>query len=144
MAGAFAALYVCCSEIVARAIALEKLSRAALLLEDLQPEARPQLVEIEWTGRVIDVASSEGVEAAGLGADYPSGHEGHGLTQEKAHQWYEEGREGVVCRSATLYRLGKKDWRPPHQAWGELAIFVTLATVPPELKRRRPDSDWLQ
>lgn len=137
----FPALYACCSEPVARGVAQDVFRLSGITVEDLQPDARPSLVEIAWSGRVVDVASAAGLAAAGFGADYPVGTTAD-LTQAAAARWHREGREGVVCRSASLARTGFADWTGPHMRWGELAIFPDNARQPP--RRRRTREDWLQ
>ncbi len=71
----FAALYTCCSEFSARAVARDRLRLAAVEVNELQPAARPQLSELAWSGPVVDVASAEGIEAAGFAPGYPTGVE---------------------------------------------------------------------
>lgn len=140
---AFPALYACCSESAARAVTQDKLNIAAVNLDELQPEARPQLFELDWTGQVVDVVSAKGVEAAGFPADYPAGT-GHGETQPRAVQWHQAHREGVVCRSASLWRLGFADWSGDHARWGEVAVFMEVALSPVSLRGRRHDLGWFQ
>ena len=137
----FAALYACCSERVARAVALDLYQYAGIVLEDLQPAARPHLAEVGWSGRVIDVASVEGVAAAGFPPSYPTGID-YSQTQPKALEWHAAGSEGVVCRGASIDRLGLSDWTGPHPSWGEVAIFVENAATSPRLIRRRTDLEW--
>lgn len=140
---AFPALYFCCSEAVAGAVARDVLRYAGLRLDELQPAARPQLAEIAWRGRVADVTTSEGIEAAGFPPEYPR-HVSRHETRRRAARWHgAEGVEGVVCRSASLARLGVERWPGAHQGWSELAIFAERAARPPELLRRRSDLDWL-
>lgn len=138
----FPALYCCCSKQSARAVALEKLSSVGLLLEDVQPPDSPMLVEVEWVGQVVDVASADGVLAAGFTADYPDG-----TTRDRARllaaQWFENGHEGIVCRSASLFRLGNRNWHPPHQPWGEAVVYKQNATQQPKSLRKHDDSAWL-
>ena len=140
---AFAALYTCCSERVARAVALDLYDYAGIVLEDLQPAALPHLAEIAWRGHVVDVASAEGVAAAGFPPNYPMRVD-CSQTQPKAIGWHAAGSEGVVCRSASIDRLGLADWNGPHVSWSELAIFVENAVASPQLIRRRTDLDWFR
>jgi RES domain-containing protein len=140
---AFPALYCCCSEAVARAVALDVLDYAGLRLEELQPAARPELAEIAWHGSVADAATAEGVEAAGLPPEYPR-HVSRHETRRLAARWHGAGGvEGVVCRSASLARLGLERWAGGHEAWSELAIFADRAARRPRLLARRTDLDWL-
>lgn len=137
----FPALYCCCSIAVARAVTRDLYVDAAIDLEDLQPAARPTLSEIEWRGKVVDVASSEGLQAAGLPRSNPAELEVR-LTQPLAAVWHSARVEGVLCRSASLARLGFVDFSGDHQRWGELAIFVANS-APPSLASRLAGQDWL-
>lgn len=139
----FPALYACCSETVARAVTLDVFRVYALVLDDLPASIRPQLVELGWQGEAVDVASAEGVAQAGFPPTYPEGAPRE-ATQRAAGTWHQEGREGVVCRSASLARRGFSGWQGSHEAWGELAIFVRNARHQPRLLRRRPDDGWLR
>jgi RES domain-containing protein len=140
---AFPALYACCSEQVARAVALDVFRLSAIELEDLHPDVQPALVEIAWSGTLVDVASAPGVAAAGFPATYPSGAS-IADTQKAAAAWYAEGLEGVVCRSASLARLGFSGWHDPHQPWGEVAIFPQNARRAARRRKARSDIDWLR
>lgn len=141
-AQAYQVLYTACSPAVARAIAWERLGTAGVEPEDLTPGALPQLVEIGWTGKVVDVVSPAGIAAAGLAPDYAR-DAGREITQPRAAAWFEAGREGVVCRSATLARAGQDRWPEPHEPWGELAIFVENARRVPRLGRRIEGTEFL-
>src|SRR5437667_10107148 len=69
----FPALYCCCSEAVVRAIVSGIFRLTAADIDDLNDEYKPQLVEIDWTGVVVDVITAAGIAAAGSAADYPAG-----------------------------------------------------------------------
>ena len=138
----FAALYCCCSEAVARAVAQDVFRRAGVLPEDLQAHARPQLVEVGWSGKVVDVVTERGVAAAGFPAGYPTGVDRE-ATRAAAARWHAAGAEGVCARSASLARRGFAAWRGDHPRFGELAIFVANAAVGPVLIDRRADDRWL-
>jgi len=138
----FPALYSCCSETSAKAVARDRFNLAAVALDDLQPDAHPQLFELEWRGSVADVASPEGLSAAEFPASYPEGAPRE-RTQLRAAEWRRDGLQGVVCRSASLFRLGFSDWSGDHARWGELAIFVDIAQTQVTLRRKRADLDWL-
>lgn len=140
----FPALYCCCSEAVARAVALDLFRLNSVQVDDLQPGYRPQLAEINWSGeRLADVASQDGVEAAGFPPGYPGGID-KAQTREAAKKWHASQIEGVVCRSASLWRTGFAQWEGDHEKWGEVAIFVENAKTIPKLKHRRTALDWLQ
>lgn len=138
----FGALYCCCSPVVARGVANDILRVASTDLADLQDTAYPQLVEIEWSGTVVDMASAEGILAAGFPDSYPGGV-AKAATRRAASAWHRRKFQGIVCRSASLARLGRKTWTGSHEPWGELAIFPRNAAAP-KLVRRRSDLIWLE
>ncbi len=138
----FPALYCCCSDRVARAVTRDILRIAGVEVDDLQPAYRPRLVEIGWQGEVVDIASAEGISAAGFPAAYPEGTT-KVETRRRASAWHDEGNEGVLCRSASLWRLGFADWTGSHPRWAELAIFVENCRRQPEKTGQRDDLAWL-
>ncbi|MGH9721148.1 MAG: hypothetical protein ACRD8O_13115, partial [Bryobacteraceae bacterium] len=109
---------------------------------DLQPAVRPQLIELSWSGEVVDAASPGGLADAGLPRDYPAGVSKE-TTRRAAHRWHAAGRSGVVCRSASVNRMGVAAWNEPHQKWSEVAIFVANCDPPPRLVSRRSGANWL-
>lgn len=139
---AFPALYCCCSTKVARAVTLDLFRYSGVVLDDLRPELRPQLVEIQWQGRTVDVVTTKGVRAAGFSADYPD-RSSREQTQTAASLWHQKGWEGVVCRSASLHRLRFSDWSGDHERWSEIAIYTDRAVRSPKLIRRIPGLRWL-
>lgn len=139
----FPALYCCCSERVAAAVANDLFRVGSLTVQDLQPAFRPALAEIRWTGKVVDVASTEGVIAAGFDPEYPE-KTSKVQTQKAATRWHADGAEGVVCRGAPLSRMGLRQWKGDHQRWGEVAVFLANAHRAPRLLTRREDVDWLR
>jgi RES domain len=141
-ANSFPVLYTSCSENVARAIVRDLYDLGAIEIDDLQPSLRPQLTEIGWGGTVVDMASVEGIMECGFPLAYPD-RIGHELTQPFAPAWHELGAEGIVCRSASVWRMDHVGWNGPHEAWSELAIFIENARRVPRLLRRREDLDWL-
>jgi len=138
----FPALYCCCALEVARAVTRDILGFAGTEIEDLQPAYRPRLVEVEWSGEVVDLVSAEGVAAAGLPDSYPEGVSKR-RTRELAEEWHERAAEGVVCRSASLHRLGVSDWSGGCRRVGELALFVDNCRVQPRRLRHQDGSGWL-
>lgn len=142
--GEFPALYCCCSVPVARAVALDVFRLAGVVIEDLQPEVRPALAELSWSGRVVDVASPDGVAAAGFPAGYPDGVTKE-ETRQAASRWHERGHEGVVYRSASLWRRerARVRWEGDHKRWSELAVFPLKAARQAREERRRNDTEWL-
>ncbi len=139
----FPALYCCCSVTVARAVALDVLRYAGIELTDLRPDVQPRLVEISWSGEVVDVATASGVQAAGFPGTYPSGVSKQD-TRRAASQWHRMGLLGVVCRSASLSRKGLSVWHGQHESWGEVAVFVNNGSLSPSAIAAREDLDWLK
>jgi RES domain-containing protein len=138
----FPALYCACSLAVARAIVWDLLRITALEIADLQPEFHPCLIEVAWSGTVVDIASEKGIEAAGFPSSYPEGiHKEQ--TRQAAIGWYNQGAEGVACRSASLWRLGLLEWVGSYLNWSEVAIYVELARQLPRQIERREDLEWL-
>jgi RES domain-containing protein len=140
----FPALYCCCSVPVARAVALDLFQAASVLVEDLQPEVRPALAKLSWAGQVVDVASENGVTVAGFPPTYPQGvNKEH--TRRAASQWHELGHEGVVFRSASLWRRERKraSWEGGHEQWSEVAIFPLKAANQAREEGREDDLAWL-
>lgn len=137
----FPALYCCCSEKVARFVARDVLKFSGVVFEDLQPAGRPALLEVSWSGRVVDVASAKGIAAIAFPPNYPVGTSRE-ETRAAATKWHEAGFQGVVCRSASLSRQGFSNWREPHQPWGELAIFVQNTRKGPQLLGIREHREW--
>jgi len=138
----FPALYCSCSERVARAIARDVFRLAGIEIADLQPAMMPQLVEIAWSGEVVDVASPEGVAAAGFPQDYPVGTD-KAQTRAAATIWHSGGAAGVVARSASLMRQGLRNWDGDHRAWSETTVLVANSARRPAVQRRRDELDWL-
>lgn len=139
----FPALYCACSELVARAVTLDVFRLAGVEPGDLQAAARPQLVEIGWQGRVVDMISPEGIAAGGFPETYPA-DVAKAATRRQASVWHGAGAAGIVCRSASVYRQGLRQWLGAHERWGELAIFPVNSGTAPVLRRRREDLDWLR
>lgn len=138
----FAVLYTCCSERVARAIVRDLYLTGSIEIDDLQPDYRPQLVEIGWGGVVVDMASTPGIVECGFPLSYPD-QIGHRHTQPFAEAWHDWGAEGILCRSASIWRIAHEGWIGDHENWSELAIFVENAGRQPAVSRRRDDDGWL-
>lgn len=136
-------LYTSADEFVSRAFVVELLRRSNLVIEDLADDVRPVIAKIAWSGEGVDVATSAGVAAAGLPATYPDGVD-HSRTQPLAREWRQAGEQSVVCRSASLRRLGFSAWGGDHERWSEVAIFTDRAIVVPRLVALAPvPDDWL-
>lgn len=139
----FPALYCCCGLEVARAVTRDVLHFVGVEVEDLQPDFQPRLVEIGWAGNLVDVLSEEGVAAAGFPASYPDGV-AKTLTREAATDWHAQRLEGVVCRSASLARLGVTSWGTDCLKQGEAVLFVANCRMPPtQLRGAWKGLEWL-
>jgi hypothetical protein len=141
----FPALYCCLSLDVARAVTRDLLGFAGVEIADLQPAYRPRLVEISWSGEVVDVATAPGVAAAGFPESYPEGVD-RSATRRAAVVWHRQKREGVACRSASLLRLGGSggvSWSGPPERFCEAALFVDNCRTAPVLLGHRDDASWL-
>jgi RES domain-containing protein len=139
----FPALYCGCSERVARAVARDIFRLAAVEIADLQDAALPELVEIDWIGDLVDVASAAGVVAAGFPHDYPVGVD-KAQTRAASTAWHDDGASGVLSRSASLMRQGLAEWKGEHEAWSETAVFVENAARKPRVITRHSGLDWLR
>lgn len=138
----FEALYCCGSEPVARAVTLDVFRMAGVVLADLRTEARPQLVEIGWSGPVVDVSTGPGVLSAGFLSGYPASVPKN-RTRAAAKRWHSRRAEGVCCRSASLGRMGKTSWKGDHRAWCELALWPGNWVHAAQLLRRPSSDRWL-
>jgi hypothetical protein len=134
-------LYTCCSETVARAVVRHVFNITSVELDELQPDVRPTLAELDWSGEVVDMASVAGLVECGFRISYPEGYT-HAHTQPFATGWHVLGAEGVLCRSDAVFRTNHRGWVGEHEEWSELAIFIWNATVAPRLLTSRPDFDW--
>jgi len=138
----FAALYCCGSLFVARAVTRDVLRLARVEIEDLLPDWRPRLAEVGWRGDLVDVATSDGIAAAGYLLSYPADLPKQ-LTRRDAERWHRDGEEGVACRSASLWRLGFYDWTGAWPRWSEIVVFVESCRIRPSPLSIRDDLAWL-
>lgn len=139
--GGFPILYTCCSKNTARAVLAHVLRVTSLEIDDLNPEIRPVLVEVEWSGDVVDMCSVEGVMECGFRIAYPAGYT-HEHTQQFGTVWHSLGAEGVVCRSESVFQNRHHGWLGDHREWSEVAIFVGNAQRRPRLVALDPEFDW--
>jgi len=138
----FPVLYCCCGIRVARAIVRDLFRFAGVESSELRAGWRPKLVAIEWSGEVVDASSSKGLAAARLAPDYPLGAD-RARTRALAVRWREAGCEGVVARSASLFKLGVRRFEGDHAEWSELAIFIDVAKTAPVPADVQPKGKWL-
>ena len=135
-------LYLCCSVEVARSVVRDVFQLGSLLFDDLTAATRPVLIEVSWTGELVDMASVDGISQSGFDSDYPNGVE-HARTQPLASEWRRTGAEGVVCRSASVLRIEPQAWIGDHESWSEVALFVGQTRNEPVMIGRRNTTDWL-
>jgi hypothetical protein len=135
-------LYTCCSVIVAKCVVLDVFGLANVEFDDVTEEVRPVLVEIDWVGEAVDMASAAGLVECGFSVSYPVGYE-YTHTQMFGEAWHQLGAEAVLCRSASVLRIDPKGWMGGHEAWSELAIFTENAKTLPRIIQRREDREWL-
>jgi hypothetical protein len=138
----FPALYCCCSETLASSIVKDIFRITGATLTDLLETAYPQLVEIQWQGEPVDMTAESSIVLAGFSPDYPD-RANHSQTRIVAIAWHAGGASGVLCRSASMARLGFSGWNDDHAAWSELAIYTTNCSTKPIVLNRRDDLDWL-
>lgn len=139
----FPALYCCCSIRVARENVRDKFRRSSLTIDDLQQRQMPTLVELDWSGTLVDCASPQGLSVAGLPGAYPEGASKEDC-RALAAEWHVAGLQGVLARSAAVWRNGTAHgWQGKHSGWSEAAIFVRNARRSPQLVRRKRDLNWL-
>jgi len=111
-------------------------------IADLLETAYPQLVEIHWRGTPVDMTAESAIVLAGFSPDYPA-RVNHSQTRIVAIGWHAGGASGVLCRSASMARLGFNGWNGDHAAWSELAIYTENCTAKPIMLNRRDDLGWL-
>lgn len=139
---AFPALYCCCSEAVASAVVRDIFRITGAGLADLLEAAYPQLVELDWEGEAVDMTTEAAIVSLGFATDYPVGID-HVQTRILAVSWHAGGASAVLCRSASLSRIGFSGWIGDHAAWSELAIYTVNSPKKPVVLRRRNDLGWL-
>jgi hypothetical protein len=90
----------------------------------------------------VDLVTPQGIVANSFPDTYPADLDIH-FCQRVASLWHAKGLDGLVCRSASLWRLGMRKWQGDHRAWGEIVIFVKNSRRKPKRKGWRKDQGWL-
>jgi RES domain-containing protein len=126
----FPALYCCCSKSVARAIVKDRFGITGVEMADLQETAYPQLIEVHWVGRPVDMITEATIISAGFSCGYPTGAM-HAETRRAAIKWHAEGQAGILCRSASVAQSGFTRWIGDHADWSELVIYTQNSPLRP-------------
>jgi len=139
--GTFAVLYTFLSASLARTFIRTQWAKAGTAIEDLQPQALPDLLVLNCsvTG-LTDITTPTGLQNVGLPAMYPVGFESEAswpVTQQIGVRLHGSGSAGVLTRSATA-----TTWTGPQENWAEIAIFPDNAPLP-TLTERIPAERWL-
>jgi RES domain-containing protein len=134
--GAFGALYLCATPVVAAAVARANFIGEIASLMDVLPSMLPDLLEVSvHRSQFVDAVSEEGSRALKLPTRYPYSVDWT-LCQSIGKRAYEAGERGIACRSAA--EATDASW--PGE---ELALFDTqLALV--EEKQRLGFDRWYQ
>jgi len=118
-----------------------RLTRGGVALNEIQPEALPDLLVLECKlEKIADLTSDAGLEEVGLPTTYPRGFEteaAYSTTCPIGVQIYNAGLQGIITRSATATK-----WEGPIANWGEIAIFTDYAPIP-ILVERQSYERWL-
>jgi hypothetical protein len=134
--GAYGVLYLNASERMARIQVQHRLAGQPYDVEDLDPAAQHDLVEVEVTEtEALDLVSDRGLDAVGLPAGYPLDADGP-IAHERCHPIgqaaYDAPLPGIACRSAATGAARTDE---------ELAVFDRDAGLVSETARRS-FTDW--
>ena len=125
--GAFPALYCCLAKNVATSVRLDLYDVDVDEARNIDPLNMPVLIEFRWSGSLFDLTTETGLQSVDLLADYPEGHSDRGgsdTTRTIATDLYDNGNHGLVCRSASCFRLGNhNNWDGSSHDWSEVAIW---------------------
>ena len=110
-------LYLNSNLATARANVARRFDRLPYGPEDLDPATAPQLVTVDVpAGRAADAHTDEGLSAAGLPVSYPLDSDGqligHTVCQPIGQAAFDEGLDGIDCRSAAPGGTRELAWFP--------------------------------
>jgi RES domain-containing protein len=134
--GSYGVLYLNTSERMARIQVDHKLAGHPYDIEDLDPAAQHDLVEVDVAETdALDLVSDDGLEAVGLPVSYPQHADGRPVSHEQCHPVgqaaYEKPLPAIACRSAAAGAQRTDE---------ELAVFDRdLGIVRPTARRRFVD-----
>jgi len=103
------------------------------------PLGTPDLLVFNFSARVADFVTDQGLIHYGLPTSYPLEHLGpdsHWMTQPFGQAVFDAGLPGLASRSAVM-----TSWVGSIGDWADLAIFTTQSP-PAVLSDRLPFSDW--
>jgi hypothetical protein len=135
--GAFGVLYLNRTERLARLQAEHRLAGHPYDVEDLEPAAQHDLVDVDVaTTEALDLVSDDGLRAVGLPAGYPLDGRGRPVPHEQCRPVgraaHDEPLPAIACRSAAAgAALGDE----------ELAVFDRDAGIVTQTGRRK-FADW--
>jgi hypothetical protein len=135
--GSYGVLYLNMTEQMARTQVEHKLAGHPYHIEDLDPAAQHDLVEVDVAETdALDLVSDEGLDAVGLPFSYPLDADGQPVGHAQCHPVgqaaYDEPLPAIACRSAAA-GAAKAD--------EELAVFDRDAGIVTETGRRA-FADW--
>ena len=136
--GSYGVLYLNNGEPMARAQVAHKLAGQPFTIEDLDPDEQHDLVEVTvQEATVLDCVTDAGLAAVGLPGTYPKDAAGgevpHTTCQPIGQAAYDDGQDGVACRSAAAGTTRGDE---------ELALFDNAAERLVHMTAGRPFSDW--
>ncbi len=139
--GTFPVFYTFLSQSLARTWIRAQWTKAGTLMEDLQPQALPDLLILNCnvTG-LVDLTQPMGLRDVGLPDTYPVGFESDAswvTTQRIGVTLHAAGSPGILTRSATA-----TSWTGPMENWAEIAFFPERTTLP-TFTERIPAERWL-
>jgi len=135
--GAFAVVYLCRDEAVARAVVFLTLDPHPYGPEDLNPRTAPVLVATTVRSeRFADALSVRGLDSMGLPASYPRDGRGRIIGWTRCRpiggEAWQAGHPGIACRSAA----------PTAPAGGEELAWFQRGRRRLRARRVRPFAEW--
>ena len=135
--GAYGVLYLNATERMARLQVEHKLAGQPFEIEDLDPAAQHDLVEVDVAETAaLDLVSDDGLQAVGLPVSYPQDADGrpipHARCRPVGQAAYDEPLPAVACRSAAAGAVRTDE---------ELAVFDRDVGIVARAARR-PFADW--
>jgi len=135
--GSYGVLYLNASDRMARIQVEHKLARHPYEIEDLDPAAQHDLVDVDVQDTdALDLISDDGLRAVGLPGSYPLDAGGHPVAHEHCHPVgqaaYDQPLPAIACRSAVTGARRTDE---------ELAVFDRDAGIVTQTGRRA-FADW--
>jgi RES domain len=135
--GSYGVLYLNMTERMARIQVEHKLAGHPYDIEDLDPAAQHDLVDVDVAKTdALDLVSDDGLQAVGLPVSYPLDADGPPVPHEQCHPVgqtaYDEPLPAIACRSAAAGAAPTDE---------ELAVFDRDVGIVTQTARR-PFADW--